>query len=51
MNIIKTMGFRAGVVSALVLLVFVSAWYVATASSAGTGTAGVLTQTADQIKR
>ncbi|NMM10617.1 MAG: nitrate ABC transporter permease [Polaromonas sp.] len=50
MNIIKTMGFRAGVVSALVLLVFVSAWYVATASSAGTGTAGVLTQTADQIE-
>lgn len=50
MNIIKTMGFRAGLVSALVLLVFVSAWYVATASSAGTGTGGVSTMTADQIE-
>ena len=37
MTIFKTLGFRAGVVSAVLLLVFIAIWYAATASSAGTG--------------
>ena len=38
MNLFKTMGFRAGVVSALILVVFLTAWYAAT-YSAGAGPA------------
>ena len=38
MNLFKTMGFRAGVVSALLLVVFLTAWYAAT-YSAGAGPA------------
>ncbi len=34
MNLFKTMGFRAGVVSALLLVVFLTAWYAATYSAA-----------------
>ena len=34
MNIFKTLGFRAGLVSALLFLVFLAAWYAATASTA-----------------
>lgn len=49
MNILKTLGFRAGIVSALLLAVLIAGWYAATASStpsAGTG-AGM---TAEQIE-
>ena len=49
MTIFKTMGFKAGLVSTLLLLVFISVWYLATASSAGvvSSTAGM---TAEQIE-
>ena len=49
MNIFKTMGFKAGLVSALLLAIFISAWYLATASSAGvvSSTSGM---TAEQIE-
>ena len=50
MTIFKTMGFKAGLVSALLLALFVSAWYLATASSAGTGAGGASTLTAEQIE-
>ena len=50
MTIFKTMGFRAGVVSALLLVVFVTAWYAATASSAGKDVAGASGLTAEQIE-
>ncbi|WP_411884750.1 nitrate ABC transporter permease [Polaromonas sp. YR568] len=49
MNIFKTLGFRAGIVSALLLVVFVAIWYAATASSAGTGP-GSAGMTAEQIE-
>ncbi|WP_411881262.1 nitrate ABC transporter permease [Polaromonas sp. YR568] len=49
MNIFKTLGFRAGIVSALLLVVFVAIWYAATASSAGTG-AGSAGMTAEQVE-
>lgn len=49
MNIFKTLGFRAGIVSALLLVVFVAIWYAATASSAGTG-AGNAGMTAEQVE-
>lgn len=35
MSVFKTLGFRAGLVSALLLMVFVAAWYAATAGNAG----------------
>ena len=49
MNIFKTLGFRAGVVSVGLLLVFIAAWYAATASNTGPvgTTAGM---TAEQIE-
>ncbi len=50
MNIFKTMGFKAGLVSALLLVLFVSAWYVATASSGGSAPGGSSTLTAEQIE-
>ncbi|CAN5247600.1 nitrate ABC transporter permease [soil metagenome] len=50
MNIFKTLGFRAGLVSALLLLLFVGAWYAATATSGGTGSAGASTLTTEQIE-
>ena len=47
MNIFKTLGFRAGVISALLLVVFIALWYAATASTApGSSTSGM---TAEQI--
>ena len=49
MNIFRTLGFRAGVVSALLLFVFIAFWYVATArtENAAAGTTGM---TAEQIE-
>ena len=49
MNLFKTMGFKAGLVSILLLAIFISAWYLATASSAGvaSSTSGM---TAEQIE-
>jgi len=52
MNLLKTLGFRAGIVSALLLAVLIAGWYAATvssASSAGTG-AGGAGMTAEQIE-
>ena len=52
MNLFKSMGFKAGIVSALLLLTLITAWYAATATSTGTGTAtaGASTMTAEQIE-
>ena len=50
MTIFKTMGFKAGLVSALIFLLFVSAWYVATATPAGTAQPAVASMTAEQIE-
>lgn len=50
MKIFKTLGFRAGLVSALLLLVFLAGWQAATGTSAGTGPAGASTLTAEQIE-
>jgi len=47
MSIWKTMGFRAGVVSALILVLFLGIWYAATLSSVAGSTAGL---TAEQIE-
>jgi nitrate/nitrite transport system permease protein len=48
MNLFKTMGFKAGVVSALILVVFLTAWYAATYSpAAGPAATGL---TAEQIE-
>ncbi len=48
MNIFKTMGFKAGVVSALILVVFLTAWYAATYTpKAGPAATGL---TAEQIE-
>jgi nitrate/nitrite transport system permease protein len=49
MSVFKTLGFRAGLVSALLLLVFIGAWYAATASNPGpaASTAGM---SAEQIE-
>ena len=49
MNFYKTMGFKAGLVSTLLMLVFLSIWYLATASSAGVGAAPA-GMTAEQIE-
>jgi nitrate/nitrite transport system permease protein len=49
MNIFKTLGFRAGVVSAVLLVVFVAIWYAATASTASVS-AGAAGLTAEQIE-
>ena len=49
MNLLKTLGFRAGIVSALLLVVFIAIWYAATATPAGTG-AGSTGMTAEQIE-
>ena len=50
MTIFKTMGFKAGLVSALIFLVFVGAWYLATTSSTGTSQPSVAGMTAEQIE-
>ena len=50
MHIFKTMGFKAGLVSALIFLVFVSAWYLATAAPAGTTQSSASGMTAEQIE-
>jgi nitrate/nitrite transport system permease protein len=48
MTIFKTMGFKAGVVSALILVVFLTAWYAATYTpKAGPAATGL---TAEQIE-
>ena len=49
MNHFKTMGFKAGLVSVLLVAIFISAWYLAAAASAGvaSGTSGM---TAEQIE-
>lgn len=49
MNAFKTLGFRAGILSALLLFLFVAIWYAATAPSGGAGgtTAGM---SAEQIE-
>ena len=46
MNLFKTLGFRAGVVSAALLLIFIAIWYAATVSPAGpaVSTAGMTTE-------
>ena len=49
MNHFKTMGFKAGLVSVLLLALFISAWYLATTSSAG-NVAGTSGMTAEQIE-
>ena len=48
MNLFKTMGFKAAVVSTLMLVVFLTAWYAATYSTATAPTAAGLT--ADQVE-
>jgi nitrate/nitrite transport system permease protein len=53
MNTFKTLGFKAGLVSVLLLVLFVGAWYLATAPVAGAGVAGVASAsglTAEQIE-
>ena len=50
MQLFKTMGFKAGVVSVLIFLVFVSAWYLATATPAGTAAPSAAGMTAEQIE-
>ena len=47
MNLFKTMGFKAAVVSTLMLVVFLTAWYAATYSTAAAPTTAGLT--AEQI--
>ncbi|MBI5908191.1 MAG: hypothetical protein HY853_06380 [Burkholderiales bacterium] len=49
MNLFKTLGFRAGIVSAVLLVVFIAIWYAATTSSAGAG-ANTSGMTAEQIE-
>ena len=44
------MGFKAGLVSALIFLVFVSVWYLATTSSAGIAQPSAAGMTAEQIE-
>ena len=48
MNLFKTMDFKAAVVSTLMLVVFLTAWYAATYSTATAPTAAGLT--AEQIE-
>ena len=50
MKIFQTLGFRAGLVSVMLLMLFVSAWYLATVAPAGTGPAGTSGMTAEQIE-
>jgi nitrate/nitrite transport system permease protein len=49
MNLFKTLGFRAGIVSAVLFVVFIAAWYAATATPASTG-GNVSGMTAEQIE-
>ena len=50
MNVFKTMGFRSGLVSALLLFLFIGAWYLATASSGVGGSGGTSGMTPEQIE-
>ena len=50
MNIVKTMAFKAGLVTALIFLIFVSAWYLATAAPKGSTQTSTAGMTADQIE-
>ncbi|MDP1954340.1 MAG: nitrate ABC transporter permease [Polaromonas sp.] len=49
MKLFKTLGFRAGIVSAVLFVVFIAAWYAATASPASTG-GSVSGMTSEQIE-
>jgi nitrate/nitrite transport system permease protein len=49
MNLFKTLGFRAGIVSAVLFVVFIAAWYAATTTPASTG-GNVSGMTAEQIE-
>ena len=50
MQLFKTMGFKAGLVSVLIFLVLVSAWYLATATPASTTQPSAAGMTAEQIE-
>ncbi|MDO9358394.1 MAG: nitrate ABC transporter permease [Polaromonas sp.] len=51
MNLFKTLGFRAGVVSVVLLVVFLAVWYAATATPSGTGASAAASgMTAEQIE-
>ena len=50
MKIFQTLGFKAGLVSVMLLLLFIGAWYLATAAPAGTGPASTAGMTAEQIE-
>lgn len=50
MQLFKTMGFKAGLVSVLIFLVFVSAWYLATATPQGVTPPSSAGMTAEQIE-
>jgi len=49
MNLFKTLGFRAGIVSAVLFVVFIAIWYAATLAPASTG-GNVAGMTAEQIE-
>ena len=50
MKIFQTLGFKAGLVSVMLLALFIGAWYLATVSPAGTGPASTAGMTAEQIE-
>jgi nitrate/nitrite transport system permease protein len=50
MTVFKTMGFRAGVLSAVLLVLFITAWYAATTSPKNTAVASTSGMTAEQIE-
>ena len=50
MKIFQTLGFKAGLVSVMLLLLFIGAWYLATAAPAGAGPASTAGMTAEQIE-
>src|SRR4051812_17967851 len=50
MNLFKTLGFRAGVVSAVLLAMFIAIWYAATASPASSAPGSPAGMTAEQIE-
>ncbi len=49
MKLFKTLGFRAGIVSAVIFVLFIAIWYTATATPASTG-GNVTGMTAEQIE-
>ena len=50
MKIFQTLGFKAGLVSVMLLALFIGAWYLATAAPADTGPASTAGMTAEQIE-